>query len=132
MCGRGRAEQMSLARPEAEGDVVCVRLCHVAVPSYCSAPITTGRRNIDWQERIGASFAELDDAGDHLIADHSLRVVAPNLDHARMVVEHLRQLTHVVLIDPTRVPPQPNWDRARLEGILDGGHQTIRYEGILH
>lgn len=77
--------------------------------TYCSAPITSGRRNFAWLRKIGKSFATIDDASADDRVVHAREVVAANCNHARTVVERLRKEQGGVVIDPTAFPPIADW-----------------------
>src|SRR5438128_1237024 len=65
---------------------------------YVSAPITTGRRFVDWRMGPGASLAPADeDYG----MQHRAHVVLPNREHVRPLVRRVREYFGGVVIDPT-------------------------------
>jgi hypothetical protein len=84
--------------------------------TYCSAPITSGRRNFDWLRKIGKDFGSIDHASDEDRRLHAQDVIAANCEHARQVVARLRKDRGGIIIDPTSFPAiagwtQPDWLR---------------------
>jgi hypothetical protein len=79
---------------------------------YCSAPITSGRRYVEWI----ATNSGLIDSVEHAIAAHpelhQREVVVPNLRHAREIVRSLRARLSIPVIDPTAVPHIEAWKQA--------------------
>ena len=79
---------------------------------YCSAPITSGRRFIQWVRHRGHDISDVDDAVVQYAGEHRAIVVAPNLAHAATVVRELRKRSPIPVIDPTGVPHISGWDQA--------------------
>lgn len=76
---------------------------------YCSSPVTSGRRYIEWLKRIGKEVADIDGLTESDRKSHFTKVVEPNCVHARRIVQRLRKQTGRVVIDPTAMPSLPNW-----------------------
>lgn len=73
---------------------------------YMSAPITSGKRFVEWRRR------HKDDADSSRPADQAefqRAVVEPNRVHARSIAQGLRGLFKSVLIDPTAVADIDGW-----------------------
>ncbi len=79
---------------------------------YCSAPITSGRRYVEWLQRINKSYEDVDQVMKRHRASHALEVVTPNREHARGVIERLRRSGNGLVIDPTALPNIPGWGQA--------------------
>src|SRR2546426_903606 len=77
--------------------------------TYFSAPITSGRRDLDLVRKIGKSSATIDEATVEDREAHAREVIAANGTHARAVVSRLRQNGGAVVIDPTAFPAIPGW-----------------------
>lgn len=76
---------------------------------YVSAPITSGRRYIDW---IKQHPGNRDFSGCNQNPEFTRNVVEKNREHSRAVVKKLRSsFPGKVLIDPTVVPDLPNWNQ---------------------
>jgi hypothetical protein len=73
---------------------------------YVSAPITTGRRFVDWRMGPGASLASTDDGYG---MQHRIHVVLPNREHVRPLVRRVRGHFGGVVIDPTALEDVPGW-----------------------
>jgi len=75
---------------------------------YCSAPITSGRRYLEWlksrQERH--AIDELSRADRDL---HLRQVIEPNRTHAKQIADRVRDRTKKPVIDPTVVGPIDGW-----------------------
>ncbi len=76
---------------------------------YCSAPVTSGKRHIDWLERIGKNFVDIDSADKNYHESHFMEVIEPNRKHAQRFIWQLREQTEKIVIDPTALPPIPEW-----------------------
>lgn len=76
---------------------------------YCSSPVTSGKRYIDWLESIGKKFADIDSADEtHRILHHQ-EVIEPNRQHAQVIIQNLRYKTGKIVVDPTALPHIPGW-----------------------
>jgi hypothetical protein len=73
---------------------------------YVSAPITTGRRFVEWRRGSGATLTPADE--DYRV-QHRIHVVLPNREHVRPLVRRLRQHFPGVVIDPTALEDIPSW-----------------------
>ena len=76
---------------------------------YCSAPVTSGKRYIDWLERIKKNFVDIDRADKTYHDSHFEEVIEPNRKHAHHFISRLREETEQIVIDPTALPPIPEW-----------------------
>jgi hypothetical protein len=76
---------------------------------YCSAPITSGKRYIDWLERIGKCFVNIDGAHKDYHESHLREVIEPNRMHAHQIIQELRKQTGKVVVNPTALPSFPGW-----------------------
>jgi len=76
---------------------------------YCSAPITSGYRFVEWVRNSGADITSADHAIAAFPLEHQRHVVQPNLAHAREVIERLRLESEIPIIDPTSVPHITAW-----------------------
>ncbi|MGF1540574.1 MAG: hypothetical protein ACFCU5_09005, partial [Pleurocapsa sp.] len=76
---------------------------------YCSAPVTSGKRYIDWLERIGKNFVDIDRADRSYHESHFKEVIEPNRKHAQRFIGQLREETEQIVIDPTALTPIANW-----------------------
>jgi len=78
---------------------------------YCSAPITSGRRYLQWltSQQGRQVIDDLSEADKRL---HQQQVIEPNKSHAREVADRLRQRTNKPVIDPTVVGPIDRWRQA--------------------
>ncbi len=78
---------------------------------YCSAPITSGRRYLQWltSQQGRQVIDDLSEADKRL---HQQQVIEPNKAHAREVADRLRQRTNKPVIDPTAVGPIDGWRQA--------------------
>lgn len=76
---------------------------------YCSAPITSGKRYINWLERIGQQFIDIDKVSESYRESHFKEVIEPNRKHANQIIQRLRQQTGKVVVDPTALPYIPDW-----------------------
>ena len=85
----------------------CVTDEHSAV--YCSAPITSGRRSLDWSDRNGYSLSTVDDVPAEMRGMFAQEVIEPNIAHARAFASQLRTRTNEIIIDPTAVRGLTNW-----------------------
>lgn len=79
--------------------------------TYCSTPITTGRRFVTWIMVDPAMRAARAEWSDQLKSDYDSAVVAANCEHAQRVIESLRKESGLVVIDPTRLPSIPGWSQ---------------------
>lgn len=78
---------------------------------YCSAPITSGRRYIEWLERIGECFADLDGVDNSHREAHYNEVIEPNRTHAQQFIQKLRARSCCIVVDPTALPSLPGWSQ---------------------
>lgn len=76
---------------------------------YCSMPLTSGRRFVEWAAGHGLTSADVDSADPALSDDHYRSVIRPNRDHAQQVVRKLRERTRNIVIDPSALPSVPGW-----------------------
>lgn len=76
---------------------------------YCSSPVTSGKRYIDWLESIGKKFADIDSADETYRTLHHQEVIKPNRQHAQVIIQNLRNKTGRIVIDPTAIPHIPGW-----------------------
>ncbi|MDJ0597531.1 MAG: hypothetical protein QNJ37_01610 [Crocosphaera sp.] len=76
---------------------------------YCSSPVTSGKRYIDWLESIGKKFADIDSADETYRILHHQEVIQPNRQHAQVIIQHLRYKTGKIVVDPTALPHIPGW-----------------------
>lgn len=76
---------------------------------YCSAPITSGKRYLDWLKRIEKQFVDIDSADKSYHELHFKEVINPNRKHAQKVIERLRQQTGNIVVDPTALPCISGW-----------------------
>jgi hypothetical protein len=79
---------------------------------YCSAPITSGRRHLQWLSKNGLSYDNVDDLPSEHALSHRDAVVRKNREHARAVVADLRERSTVPVIDPTAMGHIPGWSQA--------------------
>jgi hypothetical protein len=79
---------------------------------YCSAPITSGRRYLEWIRGFGGRVSDVDHAATSYRHEHSAAVVLPNMVRARRVIEQLRTDFACPFIDPTSVPQISHWKQA--------------------
>jgi hypothetical protein len=73
---------------------------------YVSAPITTGRRFVQWLETDGAKLRR---GTPEYEAQHMRQVVEPNVQAVRPVIAAIRAGTRQVVIDPTAFADVPGW-----------------------
>jgi hypothetical protein len=75
---------------------------------YCSTPITSGKRSLEWFKQNNKINTDID----NLCADeknsHFKQVIEPNCLHAKMIVSRIRQMGRLV-IDPTDLSPINEW-----------------------
>jgi len=77
---------------------------------YCSTPITTGRRYIEWLQRYDCDYESIDSASSEHHHSHLKEVIEPNRIHAQKFIHKLRnEARGVVVIDPSAIPPIPHW-----------------------
>lgn len=76
---------------------------------YCSSPITSGKRYLDWLERIGKNFADIDSADKTYHQHHYQEVIQPNRKQAQNFIQQLRHKTGKIVIDPTAISHIPDW-----------------------
>lgn len=76
---------------------------------YCSAPVTSGKRYINWLEQIGKSFVDIDSADKDYQESHFKEVIEPNRLHAQQIIQRLREQTGCIVVNPTALPPLPGW-----------------------
>lgn len=79
---------------------------------YVSAPITSGRRFLEWYSMRG----ELRSLADDYQSDHLNQVVAPNRSAATALVKRVREINGSSVIDPTAVD--------HIEGWTQGDYRT--------
>lgn len=93
---------------------------------YVSAPITTGKRFSDWHTNNGADF---DSSHPEYDDKHLREVIEPNREHAKILVQELRQSVTGVLIDPTAVADFPGWTqddyRYLWAGVIERHVRTV-------
>jgi hypothetical protein len=75
---------------------------------YCSAPLTSGKRYVEWL-RGKKNFVDFDEVDAENRASHLASVLTPNIEHARQFVQHLRTRVNRPVIDPTAIPPIAGW-----------------------
>lgn len=75
---------------------------------YVSAPITTGRRFIEWRRGPGAALRE---GTNEYRYQHRIVVIEPNLQAVAPIVRELRHRHDGVVIDPTALDNVPGWDQ---------------------
>lgn len=78
---------------------------------YCSSPITSGQRYINWLEKIGKNFSDIDKADESYRDSHFKEVIEPNRKHARQIVHRIRKQTGSIVIDPTVIPAIEDWSQ---------------------
>jgi len=76
---------------------------------YCSSPVTSGRRFIDWLQRAGKNVTDIDGLDEKDKKSHFEEVVQPNCVHANEIIQRLRERTAQIIIDPTAMPHFPGW-----------------------
>ncbi|GBF82700.1 hypothetical protein AsFPU1_4134 [Aphanothece sacrum FPU1] len=76
---------------------------------YCSSPVTSGKRYIDWLESIGKKFVDIDSADENYRILHHQEVITPNRQHAQVIIQNLRHKTGKIVVDPTALPHIPGW-----------------------
>jgi hypothetical protein len=74
--------------------------------TYVSAPITSGRRFVQWLSREGAKFPR---NGSKYRSGHAAHVVQPNREQVRLLVATVRATTQGPVIDPTSVGNIEGW-----------------------
>lgn len=89
-----------------ESFLCCVPL-HGAI--YCSAPITSGKRHLQWLRAVGQSFDSIDHASKAERELHERAVIEPNARHAQAVIDRLRKSSKQAVIDPTAYPAIEGW-----------------------
>jgi hypothetical protein len=92
---------------------------------YCSVPITSGKRYIEWLEQIGKCFVSLDKVDEKYKKEHFKKVVEPNRIHAQQFIQRLREQSNCIVIDPTALPSLPGW--AQQDWHLFWGKVIERY-----
>jgi hypothetical protein len=101
--------------PEKTAEVM-LSILSAAIPArtatYCSAPITSGRRLAVWLKSSGLTRFDLDNANAEDQEAHRVGVIEPNVIHAQQVVSRLRREHHSVVIDPTAMGPIDDWNQA--------------------
>src|SRR5258705_4344875 len=78
--------------------------------TYCSAPITSGKRFQQWLSRLGKRHDDLDGFASSLRSRHANEVMGPNMNQAQAVIRRLRARGEIV-IDPTAVGPRRRWQQ---------------------
>jgi hypothetical protein len=78
---------------------------------YCSAPITSGRRYIEWLQ-TRRERTSIDELSNEERALHQKHVIEPNQRHGKQVADRLRQRSGKPVIDPTAVGPVEGWRQA--------------------
>lgn len=76
---------------------------------YCSAPITSGKRYIEWLEYIKKNFVDIDSADEGDRELHFKEVIEPNRARAQQLIQKLRKETGHVVVDPTAILSIPGW-----------------------
>lgn len=76
---------------------------------YCSMPITSGRRFLDWLACHNIAATDIDSVSNDLREDHRRSVIEPNREHALRVVQKLRNKHSEPIIDPSALPHIPDW-----------------------
>ena len=76
---------------------------------YCSAPITSGLRFIDWVKREGLSYSHVDEANPSQKERHAEEVIRANVLHASAVAGRLRTVLTDPVINPAAIPNTPGW-----------------------
>jgi hypothetical protein len=79
---------------------------------YCSAPITSGRRYIEWLRSSSLRVDSVEHATTTFKEAHRLSVISPNIEHAQHTIKALRSSTGLPVIDPTHIPAQNGWTQA--------------------
>jgi hypothetical protein len=74
---------------------------------YVSAPITTGRRYLQWR-----SVQDRDKLGTSLDASHRREVIQRNLEAASNTVQRVRAKFNSLVVDPTQLEDVPDWKQA--------------------
>lgn len=116
----------SVATPvDANGDMTVSQCMHavfeglrcVVAPRggvYVSAPITTGRRFLEWRRRVSWE-AEAD--GARYRDSHRAEVVAPNVAAVERLVLAARRHFRDPVIDPTALKDQPGWTQREYHAL---------------
>lgn len=86
--------------------------------TYCSAPITSGKRYVAWLLRKGATFTEVDEMPLEDREAHAVEVIRPNRQHSEQVVTDLRR-TKAQVIDPGAVPSIAGWTQSDWLGFWE-------------
>ncbi|MDF5726265.1 MAG: hypothetical protein PUP91_38670 [Rhizonema sp. PD37] len=76
---------------------------------YCSAPITSGKRYLDWLNSIGKCFVDIDGLNKHYQESHFNKVIEPNRLHSLQFIQKLRKQKDSIVIDPSALSALPNW-----------------------
>ena len=98
---------------------------------YCSMPITSGRRFLDWLAKHRITAADVDSTKQALREDHRQSVIIPNREHAQQVVHAIRTRNNEVVIDPSALPHIPNWTqhvwRSFWEHVIERFAQAVYF-----
>jgi hypothetical protein len=76
---------------------------------YCSAPITSGKRYLDWLDSVGKFFVNIDGLDKNYQESHFKNVIEPNRLHAQHFIYKLREQKNYIVIDPSALPVLPSW-----------------------
>lgn len=79
---------------------------------YCSAPVSSGQRYLQWLRDGDHGIRDVDHAMDSFGAEHTGLVVQPNIQHAKEVVERMRATYAIPVIDPSAVASIKSWRQA--------------------
>jgi hypothetical protein len=79
---------------------------------YCSGPLTSGRRAIDWYKRHPTFPREVDALPFELRREFTESVVNENAKQLRHFVSEIRKTTHRVVIDPSAIQ-ESNWSQGQ-------------------
>jgi hypothetical protein len=110
-----RSGEISIAKNTNEFDIGLMLEVYKSVTGindvlYCSAPITSGKRYIQWLKSIGEHFTDIDSAEEHHRESHLKEVIEPNRVYAQRVIQKLRiEKAGRVVIDPTALAVIPGW-----------------------
>lgn len=104
---------------------------------YCSAPLTSGKRHVEWLSAEGHEYADIDSVAEAQRESHRETVIERNRAHARAIVERLRQYQQAPIIDPTAFPDLPHWrqtDWLKLweQVIVRFAHSVVFVDGWNH
>lgn len=77
--------------------------------SYCSAPITSGKRYLAWLDSVGKCFVDIDGVDKDYQYLHFQKVIEPNRLHAQQFIQKLRDQKDYIVIDPSALSALPSW-----------------------